>query len=84
MCPCRLRYALWMDTDMAAAGERLVALESRLALAEDLLDELNRTVFRQQERIDAMLRELMQLRLQQALAGETLPAPAAGERPPHY
>jgi SlyX protein len=63
---------------------RLVALESKLALAEDLLDGLNRTVFRQQERLDALARELVEVRRQQGAAGDGRQGLAADERPPHY
>jgi len=38
---------------------RLEKLESKLSLAEDLLEELNKTVYRQQNRIDQMQREPM-------------------------
>lgn len=79
-----LRYACSMMIDTATVDARLVALESKLALAEDLLDELNRTVFRQQEHIQALARELADVRRQQLLSGAGAPAAPASERPPHY
>ncbi|HEX7386165.1 MAG TPA: SlyX family protein [Castellaniella sp.] len=64
---------------------RLVTLESKLALAEDLLDELNRTVFRQRELMEALARELAEVRRQQQLSGGgSLAGLQANERPPHY
>ena len=63
---------------------RLDALELKACEAEDLLDELNLTVYRQQQQIDALLRQLEALRAQPS-------DPAAGafrslrdELPPHY
>jgi SlyX protein len=47
------------------ASQRLTALEIKASFAEDLLDELNRVVIRQQQQIDALVRELAQLREQQ-------------------
>jgi SlyX protein len=63
---------------------RLTEIEIKLSYAEDLLDELNRTVFRQQEQID-------RLRGQVALLQRQLEDLAPSERrelreeiPPHY
>ena len=47
------------------ASQRLTALEIKASFAEDLLDELNRVVIGQQQQIDALVRELTQLREQQ-------------------
>jgi len=71
------------DIDPATALEkRLVDLEVKAAYADDLLDQLNRTVFRQQQQIESLARELLALRQQQA-AGQ-IPGPVGDERPPHY
>ena len=71
------------DIDPAAVLEkRLVDLEVKAAYADDLLDQLNRTVFRQQQQIESLARELLALRQQQA-AGQ-IPWPVGDERPPHY
>lgn len=63
---------------------RLDGIESKLSFAEDLLDELNKTVYQQQRRIDRLERELAMLRQQ---VRESLPADPRdpdGEVPPHY
>jgi SlyX protein len=73
-----------MNHDVMTLEARLITLESKLALAEDLLDELNRTVFRQQEHLDALTRELVEVRRQQLAGAGPGPAPLADERPPHY
>ena len=64
---------------------RLVELEIKAGFAEDLLDQLNAQVYRQQQQIDALIQELRQLR-------ERLPESGSGaetrnprdEIPPHY
>ena len=66
----------------AVLEKRLVDLEVKTAYADDLLDQLNRTVFRQQQQIESLARELLALRQQQA-AGQ-IPGPVGDERPPHY
>ena len=38
--------------------ERIVVLETKLMAAEDLLDELNRTVWRQQQELDLLRQHL--------------------------
>ena len=65
-------------------AERLTELEVKSAFAEDMLDALNATVYRQQQQIDRLLREVRELREQLAAS-----APAEGrslrdEIPPHY
>lgn len=42
--------------------DRMTELEVKLAYADDLLDGLNRTVFRQQAQIDRLEREVRELR----------------------
>lgn len=63
---------------------RLANLEIKSSFAEDLLEELNRTVFRQQEQIDLLLRSLARLRHQLPDAADTSGLQARGELPPHY
>lgn len=63
---------------------RITELEIKLSYTEDLLDELNRTVYRQQEQIDFLARELNVLR-QQVQSSSLQQAPSLrDELPPHY
>ena len=63
---------------------RLAELEAKLAFAEDLIDDLNKTVFRQQERLDLLQDQLRMLhRRMQETPGEELRDPRE-EIPPHY
>ena len=68
-----------------ASDVRLAEIEAKLTLAEDLLETLNRTVYRQQQHIDRLEHELRALRDQvEAAASENEPGMAADEVPPHY
>lgn len=64
--------------------QRLTELEIKASFGEDLLDQLNQVIVRQQQQIDALIRELG--RLHQPL----LDGVSAGDRqlrddlPPHY
>ncbi len=71
-------------TDTDGLERRLVDLEVKAAYAEDLLDQLNQTVFRQQQQIEFLARELRTLREQQAPDGMPEPRNPQDERPPHY
>lgn len=65
-------------------NDRLTELEIKLSLTEDLVDELNRTVFRQQEQLDLLQDQLRLLnrRLQEAQPEER--RDLRDEIPPHY
>ena len=66
--------------------ERLVNIESKITFQEDLIEELNKTVYQQQQKLD-QLEEICRAlaRHVQALveAGNEGKA-TANERPPHY
>lgn len=69
----------------AQVDQRLTELEIKAAFTEDLVDELNRTIVRQQQQIDLLVRELLQLR-DQADSAQAQPAfrSLREELPPHY
>ncbi len=63
---------------------RITELEVKLAFAEDLLETLNQTVFRQQEQIDRLQHDLRALRQQMLQAQPTEERSLRDEIPPHY
>ncbi|MYN11812.1 SlyX protein [Pusillimonas sp. TS35] len=63
--------------------KRLTELEVKAAYADDLLDQLNQTIFRQQQQIEWLARELHVLR-EQVPDGPALPRNPRDELPPHY
>ena len=70
--------------DMHTIEQRLTELEIKASFSEDLLDQLNEVIVRQQAQIDLLLREVAQLR-QEAPADEpAAPRSLRDELPPHY
>ncbi|WP_415806067.1 SlyX family protein [Bordetella muralis] len=67
------------DTD-----RRLTDLEIKLGLADDMLDQLNQTLFRQQQLIERLARELAELRQQVPDAAGGNFRSLRDEIPPHY
>ena len=70
------------DTD-----QRLMALEIKASYSDDLLEQLNLLVYRQQLQIDALAQQLQQLDQQLPEAGSGGTAPMRNlrdELPPHY
>ncbi|MBS1145135.1 MAG: SlyX protein [Proteobacteria bacterium] len=63
---------------------RITELEIKISYAEDLVEELNRIVFRQQEQIDLLVREIRSLRDQIQNAQPNEPRSLRDELPPHY
>ncbi len=59
-------------------------LEVKASYADDLLEELNMTVYRQQQQIDALMNEVRQLRQQVPEGGQAAPRNLRDELPPHY
>ena len=64
--------------------KRLTEIEIKLGFAEDLLDELNRTVFRQQQQMEQLQQEIRALRRQLEVSMPAEPRSLADEVPPHY
>jgi SlyX protein len=63
---------------------RLNELEAKISLAEDLLDALNRTVYRQQQQIDQLQQDIRAMRQQLQEVAPTGAAGTGNEIPPHY
>ncbi len=64
--------------------QRLIDLEIKASYAEDLLDQLNQTVFHQQQQIDHLIREIASLRQQAPDEGSGMPRNPRDDLPPHY
>lgn len=63
---------------------RLTELEIKASYAEDLLEQLNQTVYRQQQQIDLLLREVAGLRRQIPEGSTPLLRSLRDDLPPHY
>lgn len=67
------------DTDA-----RLTELEIKASYAEDLLEQLNTTIYRQQQQIEQLLREVVGLRQQLPEGSQPVLRSLRDELPPHY
>ncbi|MDB5808052.1 MAG: hypothetical protein JWN94_174 [Betaproteobacteria bacterium] len=63
---------------------RLEKIEIKLSLAEDMLEELNKTVYRQQRRIEQLEQAMEMLRQQVQTAMPAEQRTLNEEVPPHY
>jgi len=72
-----------VTNEIKSLGERIDALETRLAYQDDTIETLNQTITAQWKQIDLLTRKIAELgeRLQEAEANA--PGPA-NEPPPHY
>lgn len=64
--------------------QRLTALEIKASFAEDLVDELNQVIVRQQARLDALTNAVMRLQAQAPAADGAPFRSLRDELPPHY
>lgn len=70
---------------MSNSDIRFAEIEAKLTLAEDLLEVLNTTVYRQQQHIERLERDLRAMRDQvEAMSAAGSPTALRDEIPPHY
>jgi SlyX protein len=69
------------DSPMEA---RITELEIKISYAEDMIDELNRVVYRQQQQIDLLITQIATLRDQVQAAAPGEQRSLRDELPPHY
>jgi SlyX protein len=64
--------------------DRITNLEIKLSFTEDLIDQLNQTIYKQQQQIEFLYRELKSIK-EQASSGDGLSSNSQkDEIPPHY
>lgn len=67
-----------------AVDSRLTDLEIKISYTEDMVEELNRTIYRQQQQIDLLITEFKALREQVRSAAPAEQRSLRDELPPHY
>ena len=65
-------------------NQRLAELEIKASFTEDALEQLDAVVVRQQEQIDALIRELIQFKQSSTDGGLAAPRNLRDELPPHF
>jgi SlyX protein len=64
--------------------QRLTELEIKATYTEDLLEQLDKVIVRQQQQIDLLLREVAQLRQPPAETGQGAARSLRDDLPPHF
>ena len=70
-------------TDYDDTAHRLTNLEVKVSFTEDLVDQLEQIIVRQQQQIDMLIRQVADLRQPQA-GGDGVGRNLRDELPPHY
>ena len=70
-------------TEQNALSERIDALETRLTYQDDAIETLNQTITAQWKQIDALTRQIAELKERLQEAESNVPG-SINERPPHY
>ena len=71
-------------SDLKALGERIDALEMRLTFQDETIETLNHTITEQWKQIDALTRQLAELKDRLQDAESNVGGGPVNERPPHY
>ena len=66
------------------SDDHLVAIETKLSFQEDLLDQLNSIIIKQQKDIDSLKCEFLLIQKKIASMSESTESAGIDERPPHY
>lgn len=64
--------------------DRITNLEIKLSFTEDLIDQLNQTIYKQQQQIEFLYRELKSMKEQAGSADGIGNSTPKDEIPPHY
>ena len=70
--------------DLNQVDQRLEALEIKASFNEDLLEQLDQVVIRQQQQIDLLIRELTELRQPAANSHTDVMRSLRDDLPPHF
>jgi uncharacterized coiled-coil protein SlyX len=77
------RRAMAPMSDVNSLSGRIDALEMRLTYQDETIETLNQTITAQWQQIDALTRQVAELKQRLQDAESNLPGPV-NERPPHY
>lgn len=84
----RAAAAIFQEINVSSAPDpleaRITELEIKLSFTDELVEGLNTTVYRQQEQIDRLAREILAIRQQIENNPPDEPSAPRDELPPHY
>ncbi|OYY48043.1 MAG: SlyX protein [Polynucleobacter sp. 35-46-207] len=64
--------------------DRITNLEIKISFTEDLIEQLNQTVYKQQQQIEFLYRELKSIKEQAGSSDQSGARNLTDEIPPHY
>ena len=64
--------------------QRLTELEIKASFAEDMIEQLDKVIVRQQQQIDLLVREVLDLKQRAPEASQATPSNLRDELPPHF
>ena len=70
--------------DLTSILQRLASLEIKASFTENMQDQLNKTIYQQQQLIARLTHEVIRLRQQAPEGGSNGPRNLRDELPPHY
>ena len=73
-----------ITTNIQDTDQRLTELEIKASFSEDLLDQLNQVIVRQQQQIDQLIREIAHLRQTGTEGASGAARNPLDDLPPHY
>ena len=73
-----------MTSSSNKVDQRLMDLEIKASFSEDLLDQLNQIIVRQQQQIDLLIEEVSRLRQPAREGGDGHARQLMDDLPPHY
>ena len=66
------------------SDDRITNLEIKLSFTEDLIEKLNETIYKQQQQIEFLYRELKSIKEQASSGDSSANSSPKDEIPPHY
>ena len=76
--------SIYDTSTLQAMKQRLTELEIKATFTEDLLEQLDQVIVRQQQQIDALLREVTELRQPSTDGGNGPARSLRDDLPPHF
>ena len=73
-----------LTPNLSDTDQRLTNLEIKASFADDLLEQLDRVIIRQQQQIDLLIREVSELRQRSPDTTSGVNRNPRDELPPHY
>ncbi len=79
-----LHWLINNNQEFAMTEDRITNLEIKISFMEDLIEQLNQTIYKQQQQIEFLYRELKSIKEQAGSSDQSSTRNLKDEIPPHY